>query len=168
MLIKLEDLRRDDERLVCAPVTYQGMLRVHAGNPEELSDLFGRRVVEARQALQSLCDSMLPSHPPLGLDFATVGFQSKQSPGQRVTSLPRTLQQAVTCRLRHPDHARQDDQGCTQDHALEDPLTARGTLEKRQHLLASRGCSLPDFQPTLQGHDAATPRSCTQSSGGQP
>ena len=96
MPVKLEDLRRDDERLVWRAPTYQGMLRVHAGNPEELSDLFGRRVVEARQALQSLCDSMLPSHPPLGLDFATPGFQSKQSPGQSVTSLARTQQQAVT------------------------------------------------------------------------
>jgi len=99
MLVTLEDLRRDDERLVCAPVTYQGMLRVHAGDPEELSDLFSHRVVEARKAFESLCDSMLPSHPPLGLDFGTVGFQSKQLPDQNVTSLDRTQRQAVTCRL---------------------------------------------------------------------
>jgi hypothetical protein len=33
------------------------------------------------------------------LHFGTVGFQSKQSPDQNVTSLDRTQQQAVTCRL---------------------------------------------------------------------
>ncbi|MGZ3486980.1 MAG: hypothetical protein ACXVBY_08950 [Isosphaeraceae bacterium] len=38
---------------------------------------------------------MLPSHPPLGLDFGAIGFQSKQSPDQNVTSLDRTQQQAV-------------------------------------------------------------------------
>ena len=54
---------------------------------------------EFGKAFESLCDSMLPSHPPLGLDFGTIGFQSKQSPDQNVTSLDRTQQQAVTCRL---------------------------------------------------------------------
>ena len=54
---------------------------------------------EFGKAFESLCDSMLPSHPPLGLDFGTFGFQSKQSPDQNVTSLARTQQQAVTCRL---------------------------------------------------------------------
>ena len=54
---------------------------------------------EFGKALESLCDSMLPSHPPLGLDFGAIGFQSKQSPDQNVTSLDRTQQQAVTCRL---------------------------------------------------------------------
>ena len=42
---------------------------------------------------------MLPSHPPLGLDLGAIGFQSKQSSDQNVTSLDRTQQQAVTCRL---------------------------------------------------------------------
>ena len=54
---------------------------------------------EFGKAFESLCDSMLPSHPPLGLDFGAIGFQSKQSPDQNVTSLDRTQQQAVTCRL---------------------------------------------------------------------
>jgi len=54
---------------------------------------------EFGKAFESSCDSMLPSHPPLGLDFGTFGFQSKQSPDQNVTSLDCTQQQAVTRRL---------------------------------------------------------------------
>ncbi len=168
VVVALENLRRDDKSLVAPAVTNQGMIGIHAGNTKEVSVLFGRRVVEAREALESLIDSNLSAQPPLGVDLGTIGFQSEHTSDEKVASVAGCELQAALGRRGNSQQDCHGQQGCTHDDPFEVALTAYRAIEKGEQLLTSRGSAVANLDPSLRSHDYGIPHLCTQSNAARP
>ena len=86
MLVRLEDLGRDQEDLVSPSPTEQAAPRVHPGDPEELPHLLGRVLIEPSEELACLLDPASATQPPLGLDLRRSGSR----PNSRIMAWSRT------------------------------------------------------------------------------
>ncbi len=158
VLVRLENLRGDDERLIGPTIADQGMLRVHPRDPEKLAQLLGCAAVEPRQALPGLLDAALPALLPERVGPGAVGRKSEDPPQQLLTRLLGTAHQSVTRRARCPDHPGQHGQGGDEDPSLEKFLVAGGALLERQHPLANRRRRPTAVGPALETHGEAAPR----------
>jgi hypothetical protein len=78
ILVNVEDLGGDQERLVGPSVADQAVLRAHASDPEKLSHFFRSIYIKVGKNLFGLRDPTISAQLPLSLDFDAIGLEPEK------------------------------------------------------------------------------------------